>query len=155
MNLEALLRGVGMFAGLNGRQIARLARLATSQEFPAGTRIVRRGETGVALYLIAEGRVVITLPSEGAAKSADGEQILGEMGPGEVFGEIALIDEGPRSADVTTVEETRCVLLTRWDFEEAMRRDPQIARALLPILCARIRSLQERLIRYEAEPTTD
>jgi CRP-like cAMP-binding protein len=95
--------------------------------------------------------VRITHPSE----DAGAEHLLGEMGPGDAFGEMALIDEGPRSANVTTVEPTECLLLTRWDFGGEMSRDPAIARALLPVLCARIRGLQERLLRYEAEATTD
>jgi CRP/FNR family cyclic AMP-dependent transcriptional regulator len=151
MNVEAALRGVEIFSALDGRQIARLAKRVTCRDFPAGTPILRRGEGGAAMYVILSGRVVVTMPSEEGA----GVQRLGELCPGQVFGEIALLDGGPRSADVTAVEPTQCMLLSRWDFEDAMRRDAQIARAMLPVLCARIRSLQERVLRYEARPTTD
>jgi CRP/FNR family transcriptional regulator, cyclic AMP receptor protein len=151
IDIEVALRGVSLFSEFNGRQISRLAKRATCREFPAGTRILRRGDTGMAVYIVVSGRVTVSLRPEGSAS----ERVLGEMGPGELFGEMALVDEGPRSADVTAVEPTQCVLLTRWDVAEEMRRDPAIAPALLRILSARIRTLQERLLQYEAWATTD
>src|SRR5438094_62143 len=108
-SIEAALRGAAIFAHLNDRQIGRLAGLATLQEFPAAARIVRRGDSGMALYIIVRGRVLVTVDSEQDATV----KRLGELGAGEVFGELALIDEGPRSADVTALEATECVLLTR------------------------------------------
>jgi CRP-like cAMP-binding protein len=71
------------------------------------------------------------------------------MGPGEAFGEMSLIDDAPRSANVTALEPTECVVLTRWDFNGELRRDPAIAEALLPVLCARVRELYQRLLAYE------
>src|SRR5437899_1057882 len=106
MNTEAALRAVEIFSALNGRQIARLAKRANQREFPAGAPILQRGESGVALYVILSGRVAVSLPSREGA----GEQRLGELGPGQVFGEIAPIDGGPRSADITAIESTQCVL---------------------------------------------
>lgn len=151
MDIESALRGVDLFSRMNPRQIGRLAKLATRREFPVNTRILRRGDTGVALYLILSGRVQVSVQPE----DSDTETVLGEIGPGGVFGEMALIDEGPRSANVTTLEPTACALLTRWDFMEAVGHDADLARALLPVLCARIRNLQERLIQYEPRVTTD
>ena len=146
-DIEAALRRVDIFNGLSDRQVARLAKLATQREFPAGTLILRRGDTGMALYVIESGRVAVTVQSD----EGGGERRLAEFGPGDVFGEMALIDGGPRAADVTAVDATRCVLLTRWDFAGEISRDADIARALLPVLCARIRELNERLARYESE----
>src|SRR4051794_29105887 len=137
MTTEAALRGVEIFARLNNRQIARLSRLATRRQFAAGTQILRAGDGGVALYVIVSGRVRITQ----SAEETGAEVLLREMGPGESFGEIALIDGGPRSADVTAHEATECVLLSRWDFSGEIREDPDIARALLPALCQKIRWL--------------
>ena len=124
MGIEALLRAVEIFSRLNNRQIARLARLATRRQFPAATPILRRGDTGVALYVIMSGRARVTLRSEETGT----EWRLRELGPGETFGEIALIDGGPRSADVTAVEPTECLLITRWDFSGEMRHDPHVRR---------------------------
>ena len=146
-SVEAALRGVEIFAGLHSRQIGRLVRLATRQQFDTGAPILRAGDRGVALYVIVSGRVRITHRSEETGT----EWLLREMGPGEAFGEIALIDGGPRAADVTAVEPTECLLITRWEFEGELRADPAIARALLPVLCAKIRRLQEQLTRYELE----
>jgi CRP-like cAMP-binding protein len=151
VNIEAALKEVEIFARLNDRQLARLARLATRREFAAGTQILHRGDTGVALYIILRGRVAVTLqPEEGQP-----EHSLGEMGPGASFGEMALIDGGPRSADVKALEPTECLLLTRWDFQGELRQDADIARALLPSLCARVRRLTERLGEYEPKARSD
>jgi CRP/FNR family cyclic AMP-dependent transcriptional regulator len=147
VNTEAAFRGVEIFSRLNNRQLGRLARLATRRHFPPGERILRAGDSGVALYVIVSGRVQVTHRSAETGT----EWLLGEMGPGEAFGEIALIDGGPRSADVTAVEPTECILITRWDFSGEIRDDADIARALLPALCAKIRRLHEQLTTYEME----
>jgi CRP-like cAMP-binding protein len=68
---------------------------------------------------------------------------------------MALIDDAPRSANVTAVEPTECLVLTRWDFNGEMKRDPEIAQALLPVLTARIRELHTRLRAYEHSRETD
>jgi len=151
VDVEALLRAVDIFVGLKAPQIARLGKLATRRTFPAGVQILRRGDSGVALYVIASGRVAVTLESEEGGR----EQRLGELGPGETFGEMALLDGGPRSANVTALAPTECILLNRWDFDGEMRRDADIARALVPVLCRRIRELHGRVLRYEPEATTD
>jgi CRP/FNR family transcriptional regulator, cyclic AMP receptor protein len=65
------------------------------------------------------------------------------MGPGSFFGEMGLIDDMPRSATVVAIEPTVCALLAKWDFRNELRHDPDIALALLPILCERIRDLEK------------
>jgi CRP/FNR family cyclic AMP-dependent transcriptional regulator len=149
MTTEAALRGVEIFGRLSNRQIGRLSRLATRRQFAAGTPILRSGEGGVALYVVVSGRVRITQ----CAEETGAEMLLREMGPGESFGEIALIDGGPRSADVTAVEDTECVMLSRWDFGGEMRDDPDIARALLPVLCQKIRLLIDQLAQDKSQTT--
>ena len=69
--------------------------------------------------------------------------------PGGFFGEMGLIDDQPRAATVIAVEPTECALLARWDFQNELREDPDIALALLPVLNARIRELDARLARAE------
>jgi CRP-like cAMP-binding protein len=145
------LRGVELFSGLNDRQLGRLAKRATQRRFPAGSRVLRRGDAGVALYVILTGRIVVSCPCPDTGQS----WTLGELGPGQVFGEVALIDGGPRSADVDAVDVTDCLVLTRWDFGGELAQDPDLARALLPILCRRIRSLQAQLIGYQQPPSSD
>jgi CRP/FNR family cyclic AMP-dependent transcriptional regulator len=145
MKTEDALRGVELFASLNPRQIARLTRLAHTREFALGTRILRRGDPATALYIVLRGQVSVTHPSG----EMGSEWALGQIGPGEAFGEMALIDGGPRSADITAAQPTECLMLSRLDFAEELRRDPNLARALLPVLCAKIRRLQEQLSRYE------
>src|SRR3989442_3081986 len=93
VDIDGLLRRVDIFAGLKDHQIAGLGKLATRRVFGAGVQILRRGDTGVALYVIVSGRGTITLDSQEGGV----EQRLGELGPREAFGEKALLDRGPRS----------------------------------------------------------
>ena len=147
MDVAELLHSVKIFAGLNKRQLARLAGRVARRAFPAGTQILRHGDTGVTLYLIISGRVAVAVQSDESVA----ERVLAELGPGEVFGEMALLDSEPRSANVTALEPTECFLLTRWDFEEEMGHDPEIARALLPVLSQRIRHLEDRILKHEPQ----
>jgi CRP-like cAMP-binding protein len=77
---------------------------------------------------------------------------LAMLGPGDVFGEMALLDDGTRSSSVTARAPTRCALLLQWDFREELRRSPEVAIRLLAILSRRIRRLDERLAREAAAP---
>ena len=145
MDAVAILRKVRIFANLNERQLARLARRAVRRQFPEGAEVIGRGETGVALYVVVSGHLTVS----GRSEQTGEEHVLGELGPGEAFGEIALIDGGPRSADVRAAEPTECLMLSRWDFQAELERDPELASGLLPALCARIRQLQDRLLQHE------
>ena len=102
----------------------------------------------MALYLILDGEVQITRsPEEGGAA------VLAKLGPGDIFGEMALLDDEARSTNVTALAPTTCALLSRWEFQQELRRTPDIAIALLGVLSRRIRQLDERVARYEQRPT--
>jgi CRP-like cAMP-binding protein len=121
----------------------------TTRHFDAGTLILRQGSSAVALYVILAGKVEIShAPEEGGNAPPIA---LVTLGPGECFGEMALVDDQARSADVTAIEPTSCALLSRWEFQQELRRSPEVALALIAILSGRIRQLDERLSRYEAE----
>lgn len=136
MDLEALLGSVSLFASLDRRAIAGLARQASRRVYGPGDTIVREGETGTALYVIVRGRVRVEHGS-GPATAA-----VGELGPGDFFGELALIEDKPRSATVVAIEETECLLFVVWEFRALLKEHPQMA---LPIMNALI----ERLHRAE------
>jgi CRP-like cAMP-binding protein len=72
-----------------------------------------------------------------------------KLGPGEFFGEMALLDGRPRSASVTATEETQCLVLHRWDFLRELRKNPEIGIAMLSVLSGRIRATNEALGRPE------
>jgi len=97
------LQKFSLFFGLDDDELAGLLRLTDILEVPAGTRIVSAGETGHCLYVLVEGRARVTV-------DADGREIeLAHIESGDSFGEVSLVDDGPRSANVTAVEP--CVLL--------------------------------------------
>lgn len=139
--IEETLGRVTLFSRLSGRQRARLARFATTREYKAGSTIVRQGDTSMSLYVILSGSVRVNRESEGGGGAVEVEQ----LGPGGAFGEMGLIEDLPRAATVVAEESTTCALLAKWDFQNELREDPEIALSLLPVLTGRIRELDSLL----------
>jgi CRP/FNR family transcriptional regulator, cyclic AMP receptor protein len=110
------------------------ARHAVTRTFPRNTVVVREGERTDSLYIVVSGRVKIYVSDEGK------EIVLGESGPGEYFGEMVL-DEGPRSASVTTLEPTEFLVVPREDFREFVTKSPEFALHLILKLIRRVRAL--------------
>jgi CRP-like cAMP-binding protein len=142
MTLEEALAASPLFAPLDRHDRERVIWRMTISSFPTGAVIVRQGDTATAFYLIFSGEVEVA-HAPGADEAAS--MVLARLGPGEVFGEMALLDDGTRSSSVTAVVPTRCALLSRWDFREELRRSPEVGIRLLAILSRRIRALDERL----------
>ena len=143
--IEQVFASVPLLGRLSARQRARLAGLATTRSYPSGSVIVRQGDTSMALYVVVSGRVRIDRESEASAPVQ-----VDEAGSGGFFGEMGLIEDLPRAATVSAEEETECALLAKWDFQNELRNDPDIGLALLPVLGARIRELDEQLVRARA-----
>jgi CRP/FNR family transcriptional regulator, cyclic AMP receptor protein len=131
MELEAQLASVPLLAGLDDRVRRRLAQIGKRRTYAAGETIVEEGEKGVALYVVLSGRVRV---------ERSGEQ-LGELGPGDFFGELALIEDEPRSATVIAVDATECILFVAWEFRALIKEHPQVA---VPIMLALIERLHRR-----------
>jgi CRP-like cAMP-binding protein len=134
------LGAVPLLSRLSSAQRARLAQLATARTYRADSVIVRQGDTSMSFYVILSGRVLVARELSGGARLP-----IRELGPGGYFGEMGLIDDMPRSATVVAIEPTECALLAKWDFGNELREDPDIALALMPILCQRIRDLEVQL----------
>jgi CRP-like cAMP-binding protein len=145
MDVEEALAETALFGRLSRQQQRRLAGEMTTRRFDAGTTILRQGTSAVALYLVLEGEVEISR----AAEEGGGSAVLAKLGPGGLFGEMALLDDDARSTNVVATAPTTCALLARWEFQEALRRNPDIAIHLLSVLSRRIRELDERLARFE------
>lgn len=145
--IEATLANVSLFSRLNGRQRARLARFATTRDYPEGATIVRQGDTSMSLYVLLSGSVRVQRESEGGGGAVEVER----LGPGGAFGEMGLIEDQPRAATVVAEEPTTCALLAKWDFQNELREDPEIALALLPVLTGRIRELDSLLAQAQNE----
>jgi CRP-like cAMP-binding protein len=133
MELEAQLASVPLLAGLDDRVRRRLAQIGKRRTYAAGESIVKEGSTGTALYVVLSGRVGV---ERGGSR-------VGELGSGDFFGELALIEEEPRSASVIAVDETECLLFPAWEFRALLDEQPQIAVAIMRALIERIHR-QER-----------
>lgn len=115
--------------------VAALVRVGTVRSFPRNTVIIHEGEPGDSMYVVLAGRVRVFLADH------DGKELmLNEHGPGEHFGEM-MLDRGPRSASVMTVEPSRFAVVSRDEFERYLAANPAAASALIGMLMGRIRAL--------------
>ena len=137
---EEFLTRAPLFARLEGRQLRRLAELCVPRSYDIGEEIVAEGSTGLGLFVITDGRVEVT------RGSGDDKVVFAELGPGDLLGEMSLVDDQPRSATVRTLEATTCLLITRGSFQSLVDREPDIAWCIVPVLAGRLRALQEELI---------
>jgi CRP/FNR family transcriptional regulator, cyclic AMP receptor protein len=135
-----MLAQVPIFAALSRDQLSALARLVVRRQFARGQVLIREDDTDAALYILVSGQVSVT--KRGAA--AGSEVHLQTLGPGSFVGEMALLDGSPRSATVTALSNTECLILTRWVFNTTLRSDPSIAVAMLPVLSRRVRQADDQ-----------
>jgi len=130
------LKRVPLFEDLDRRSLESIANSAVEQSYQAGQDIVRQGDTGVGAFIIRSGRVEVVQERDGSTER------IGELRSGDVFGEMALLDEFPRSASVRAIEPTTCLGIQRWHFRGILDSHPQIALALLPVLTRRLRTAE-------------
>ena len=128
MELEEQLASVPLLAGLEPRVRRRLAEIGKRRTYSPDEDIVREGTTGTALYILLSGD---------ARVSQDGSQI-GELSAGDFFGELALIEEHPRSATVTAATEVDCLLFPAWEFTALLEEHPEVAVPILRVLIRRL-----------------
>jgi CRP-like cAMP-binding protein len=134
------LDSVPLFSGLNSRQLEHLARRFVERDYAAGQAIVTQGTGGEGFFIVVSGR------AEAIRERADGTRaVVNTFGPTDFFGELALLDDGLRTASVVTTEPTRCLVLTRWDFLAALREDPEMAIVVLQELARRFRRALETM----------
>jgi len=136
-----VLRTVPLFQALRAGDLRHLAGLASVRSYKAGGVIVKQDDTAVALYCILSGGVRI----ERQRPDGEGQVTLAELGPGGFFGEMALLDDFPRSASVVATAPTQCALISKWDFQKELKAHPEIGLALLRVLSRRVRTLDEQL----------
>ena len=127
-----LLHSIPLFSRLGRREIERLGQLVDEIDVPAGQVLMRQGDQGSEMFVLAFGRVRV---------ERDG-QMLAERGPGDVIGEIALLSEGPRTATVTTVDPARLFVVAHREFHALMDEMPSIRLAVLDALAHRLRNLE-------------
>jgi CRP/FNR family transcriptional regulator, cyclic AMP receptor protein len=124
-----MLAGVGLFEGLSSKELAQISKTGRRVEFPSGSVIVKEGEEGVGFHLILTGRAKVVVKGRSRAT----------LGPGKFFGELSLIDRGPRTATVTAETNVTTLSLVSWEFLPLVEKSPSIARKLLLEMCRRLR----------------
>lgn len=129
----AALRRVPLFADMDRRQAEQIARLLKKRPFAKGETVILEGSGGAAFFLIESGEATVT------RKGVH----LGTLGPGDHFGEIALIDGGPRSATVTAATDLACYGLTFWEFRPLLERNGTIGWKILQALAKRLRAAEQ------------
>lgn len=127
------LQRVGLFADMDRRQAEQIARLLKERRFASGETVIVEGSGGAAVYLIASG----------SARVSQNGRDVAMLGPGDHFGEIALIDGGTRSATVTATSDLVCYGLTFWEFRPLVERNGTIAWKLLQALARRLRAAEQ------------
>lgn len=138
---EEALGRVELFSSLDKKELQALAKACQERTYKAGTTIIKQGDTGVGLYIITAGHVRIL-----QAHSPDrAEEDLGTYGPGSVLGEMALLDDLPRSASAAAIEDVTALLLPVWEFRTVVRNHPEIALKLLSVLTRRLRKIESRV----------
>ena len=131
------LSNISLFRGLKPEALELIAKVATEEQHATGTKIFEHGDAGDKLYLILEGKVRISRNVAGM-----GEEALAVLGPGQVFGEMALLDESPRSADALVHERCRLLAIPKDGFDDLLFLHKDLA---YEVLWSVVRMLTERL----------
>lgn len=145
----AALERTPFFATLPPGERRNLVAASVERAYPTGAALVWQGQRpGVGLYVVLAGRALVTQVVENGAA-----RMLTELGPGEMFGEMALLDERPRSATVMALEPTIALIIPIFDFRAALARNPDAAIKLLALLSRRVRDAEATQL-YGCPPGT-
>jgi CRP/FNR family transcriptional regulator, cyclic AMP receptor protein len=134
---EAALAGVSLFEGLSKRQLRQIAEASEIVNYMAGHSIVREGEDGDSFYVVLEGQAKVSVKGRTVNRTL----------PGDHFGEISLLDGGPRTATVASETPMSMLVLDRVEFQKVLKQDPQVAISLMESLARMIRRVDRSLDR--------
>jgi CRP-like cAMP-binding protein len=130
--VDQTLEKIPLFSGIKPKELKKLGKRMTERSFNEGDEITREGESGIGFFVIEEGNATVSI----------GGEIVRTLGPGAHFGEIALIDSGPRSATIIASTDLRCRGMSAWEFRPFVEEHPEVAWALLETLVGRLRDSQ-------------
>jgi CRP/FNR family cyclic AMP-dependent transcriptional regulator len=128
--LTERLKTVPLFSACSARELASIGRFLKQVDYPAGRQIVKQGHVGVGLYIILDGETKVVV----------GDRTRRRLGPGAFFGEISLLDRGPRSATVVAETPVRALSLSAWNFRAALKEHPNLAVKMLEEMARRVRA---------------
>jgi CRP-like cAMP-binding protein len=135
------LKNVPLFHGLDNRHLEHLAKRMVERQYATGQPIVTQGQGGEGFFIVVSGK------AEAFRERSDGVKVeVNKFGPTDFFGELALLDDGLRTASVIASEPTSCIVLTRWDFLTALREaDVEMSITILQELAKRFRRALDAL----------
>jgi CRP-like cAMP-binding protein len=128
MEVEEVLKSAPLFSQLQKKDIKRLAAALTDRSYPAGAVIIEQGKPGVGLFVIGDGTVTV---------SVNGKTVR-TCEAGDHFGEVALIDDGPRTAEVKADTDVQCFVLPAWQFRAIVTENADVAWTLLRTVVQRV-----------------
>ncbi len=130
MDKVAFLRQTPLFSACSDKSIASIAEVAKVRPFNEGDQIIRKdSQSTTGFYILLEGTVA----------ASQGDRQLGDFGPGDYFGEIALLlDDTPRTATITATSDVKALAITRWDFKALLKTNPEIAVDVMGVLAERL-----------------
>src|SRR3982750_3648821 len=135
-----LLKSVPLFADLEAAELERFSRVAVPRSFPAGTRVFHEGDQSDACYIVQTGEFRVT------REHSDGRAItLANLGRGDIFGELAMLDGEVRSASVEAMEDGELLALPAGEVRALLGRHPEITVKLIAALVRRLRTANERI----------
>ncbi len=141
-DMIALLRRVPVFSALSREELTQVARVALARRYEAGTAVFKEGDEGSTCYIVRSGR------ARAIREHPDGRSItLAHFGPGDIFGEMAMLDGERRSATVEATEDTEAIAILSADMHRLLREHPDISVKLVASLGSRLRHTNERLAR--------
>ena len=126
------LRSLALFSGCSKRELEAIGRLADETRVPAGRTLTREGRPGHECFILLEGQAVVRV----------GRKQIARVGPGEIVGEMALLEDQPRTATVVTATPVRTLVMTRPNFTAVLEQAPSLARRVMRPLAHRLRTVQ-------------
>lgn len=135
-----MLDRIPLFAALTPEAVATLEQHSAVRSFRKNTVVIQKGDESTTLYAVVEGRLKVSI-----ADNEGKEVILNTLGPGDHFGELAILGEGPRTATVITLEDSRLLTMSRSAFLDCLAKHPDIALALIRHLADRVGQLTEQV----------
>ena len=138
MTILELLPKVPLFSQLDQNDLQTLSASARERDYQSGEVLMHQGDSGVGLFILSRGKVSITQVRNSEVFD------LGTLESGQVFGELSLLDDMPRTATVTAIEPCSVIIVPIWDFRAALRENPSMALSLLATLSKRIRNIENQ-----------
>jgi CRP-like cAMP-binding protein len=131
-DVEETLTRVPLFSAVKPKDLKKLGKRMTERSFSEGDTVTAEGKSGLGFFVIEDGNATVSV----------GGRIIRTLGPGEHFGEVALIDSGPRSATIIATTDLTCRGMSAWEFRPFVEEHPEVAWALLETLVGRLREAE-------------